>query len=610
MRKINSKFVTSFVSEAGSLLQNRDYFGFVELDKYAIYVIADGIDNEVDMLGAKIAVASIISYFSESPSMRSSFLEQVLRRANEELINQSKNMRLKASVTIVVTDYVKIRYAQAGNTRFHLFREGFLREQSEDQSLTQQLVNEEKLPLDKVAKHQERNNLYCYLGQDERLNPFVSKKVKLKNGDIITLSTKGIWENIDLGELTDGVVEAKEPQEAVDHVEELILSKQPKELENYTFAAIFVDKTYENPKRKQKIKKIIMTAIPIILVVAIIFSVWYFRRKQRLDQISSMNYYIESGHSYIEDMNFIRAKEEYKAALDIAKKLKLDQKRDYIDSYYRLAETIIKADELLYDGKYENALDDYLSAQERAYYADHLAKDYIIQQLDKVNGFIKVLELIQQGDQKRDFDDLHGARLDYQEAKNMATALYFREARQEAQEKLNQIYEEQKTREQEAAKEAQEAMAQAEEEEKEAALAQKESMEIQMNAIEMTKKGDVSYRIGSYQDAKMYYTMAQELYRQVNQTRLARELEEKIQLTEQMITQQTKSQARAQQYVADAMEMAEAGNLNDARLLYLFARDIYEAAEIEEEVKRIDEKIRAIEALIEERNGESPQVRQ
>lgn len=45
MRKENSKFNTKFISEAGGELKNIDYFTFVGLDKYACYVIADGIGN-------------------------------------------------------------------------------------------------------------------------------------------------------------------------------------------------------------------------------------------------------------------------------------------------------------------------------------------------------------------------------------------------------------------------------------------------------------------------------------------------------------------------------------------------------------------------------------
>ena len=43
MRKENASFETKFISEAGSYLNNADYFAFVELKDYACYVIADGI---------------------------------------------------------------------------------------------------------------------------------------------------------------------------------------------------------------------------------------------------------------------------------------------------------------------------------------------------------------------------------------------------------------------------------------------------------------------------------------------------------------------------------------------------------------------------------------
>ena len=47
MRKQNSVFKTAFTSEADKNLKNTDSFGYVELDKYACYVIADGIDDQV-----------------------------------------------------------------------------------------------------------------------------------------------------------------------------------------------------------------------------------------------------------------------------------------------------------------------------------------------------------------------------------------------------------------------------------------------------------------------------------------------------------------------------------------------------------------------------------
>ena len=115
MRKQNSEFLTAFTSEASRKIKNTDYFGFVELDKFACYVIADGIDDDVDAISAKLTVDTVVSAFMESPSMSKRAVRRYLRAANRALLTAHSKMRLKASVTVLVTNYVKLRYGQAGN---------------------------------------------------------------------------------------------------------------------------------------------------------------------------------------------------------------------------------------------------------------------------------------------------------------------------------------------------------------------------------------------------------------------------------------------------------------------------------------------------------------
>ena len=69
MRKQNSDFEARFISEEGSRLKNRDYFGYVELDEFACYVIADGITEITDIESARLAIETVILSFQEKPSM-------------------------------------------------------------------------------------------------------------------------------------------------------------------------------------------------------------------------------------------------------------------------------------------------------------------------------------------------------------------------------------------------------------------------------------------------------------------------------------------------------------------------------------------------------------
>ena len=46
MRKLNSQFITTFVSEAGLNGQNGTYYGFVEMDRYYCMAVAEGYDGD------------------------------------------------------------------------------------------------------------------------------------------------------------------------------------------------------------------------------------------------------------------------------------------------------------------------------------------------------------------------------------------------------------------------------------------------------------------------------------------------------------------------------------------------------------------------------------
>jgi len=268
MRRSNVKFNTAFISEPGSFIRNKDYFAFAEMDNFACYFMADGIDDDLEQESAKIAVDSMIRQFSENPSMEKREIQGWLETANKELVARSKSMRLKASITVFVTDYAFMMFGMTGNTRLYLFREGNLIHRSIDQSLSSNLVEGGKLSTAKIASHLERHNLYCYLGQQEGFNAEVSGRIKLVDGDKITMLTRGIWENIDIGEMTDAVKDAQDPQKVLNNVVSLLLSRKPFNLDNYTLATIFIDKAYQvSSLHKALARKIVIAMLPVLIMM-------------------------------------------------------------------------------------------------------------------------------------------------------------------------------------------------------------------------------------------------------------------------------------------------------------------------------------------------------
>ena len=62
---------------------------------------------------------------------------------------------------------------------------------------------------EEISCHEERNNLTNYLGQARGFKPFVSKKYKLMDKDVIVLCTVGFWENIYSVDMMKALKDAK-----------------------------------------------------------------------------------------------------------------------------------------------------------------------------------------------------------------------------------------------------------------------------------------------------------------------------------------------------------------------------------------------------------------
>lgn len=589
MRKQNSEFKTAFTSEADCDLKNTDFFGFVELDDYACYVVADGIDDQMDAVSARLAVAAAISAFSEAPSMGKRALRTCLRAANNALIQETGSKRkLKASVIIVVTDYVKLRYGQAGNVRLRLYRNGFIKYQSMDQSLTLDMVKEEKVEPDKVAIHEERNNLYAYLGQEKEFHPYISKKIKLANTDAIALYTRGIWENIDEGELCDVYAEASnEPQELVDNVEEMLLSRQPQDLGKYTFVTLFVNKVFIDPNKKRRIRRVVMVIaiILIVIIVAIVvLTILHNRRVKKREQM-------EAGYldtiEYIQIDNYVRAQECCEDALDLAEDLKDRTMMKELGDYKKLIESVLAAQEHMDAQRYTDAQKAYREAAVRSVYVDSLGLDYINDRLALTADYITIYDLISLGDTLALNLQYDKAEEKYLEAKAVAGKIYFDDGRKSAIDALEKLYADQK-----AEKEAEEAD-------------RKEQLDQQTAGANYMVQGDVAFAQGDYEGAKVYYLSAQQMYSEMDDQTQRLAAEEKLQITVDKIAERDQIEEEAQGYVQEAEEAASEEEFVSAKKYYLLAKDVYASLKMDDKVEEIARKMERLDIKIEKQEEET-----
>ena len=586
MRKQNAEFKTAFTSEANAL-KNTDYFGFVELDRYACYVIADGIDDQVDGISAKLAVSAAIAAFSEAPAISRKGMLTCLRAANRALLKAKSKMKLKASILIIITDYAKLRYGHAGNIRLRLYRDGFLKYQSVDQSLSMDLAASGQIPPDKVASHEERNNLYTCLGQEKEFNPIISGKIKLTNSDAIALYTRGIWEHIDEGEIKEVFTDATDdPEKTVNDLEDMLLSRQPAGLTKYTLAVIFANKVYVDPGKKRKIRKIILTVIPIFAIVAVLTIVLIVRYNNKQDKIQDMKTAYLKSIEYIQSDNFVRAEEECKNALKLASQVKDKKMEKELSDYQILIETILSADEALDGKKYADASKLFQEAAKRVRYVDNLGKDYVFDRLDLISDYISVYDLIGLGDTLALNLSYDKAEEKYLEAKALSGKIYFDEGRTSAMSALEKLYADQKGIKEAEAEEA------------------KEQAEKQEAAANYMSLGDKAFTQGDYESAKVHYLSAKQKFELLGDEIQASAAEEKAEAANSKIEQQQVLDREADGYMDQAAAAASKEDYTSAKKYYLLAKDIYAALKIQDKVDQIARKMEVLDIKEQEKEKE------
>lgn len=599
MRRENAGFRTAFVSEEGTKLLNRDYFAYVEMDDYACYVAADSLDDEKDENSAQIVVECILREFTEHPAMHSFSLKKMVRKAHRELIGNKQGLRLRASVAVVVTNYVKCRYLTVGNTRFALLRNDRILYESKDQSLTENLVERETIPRDKAALHEERNNLYSYLGQvNGRMQIQVSRKRKLVNGDVLLLYTRGIWENCDYVDLKDAAKEVSTPQEMADNLEELILSGQKEELDNYTLAVTFVDKVYLNPKKRWTLKKVLAVVIPVMIVLLILGITLFVRFRIRSGQKRDMLQHMDNAAQYTTYDNYAPAAEEYKQAGELAKKLKDKERQEEAENRRLLVEQILLADQAMEDGDYNKALELYEKALELSGQCGGTGSEHIREQLDKIGKYQELYELLESAENKETYGDYAGAAELYKKAKGIASGLYDQDARKEALDKQRAAEETLEKLRQEQMAELEEKIRKSIEDEKVAQeLADQELMNDKKNALELESKGNELMNQEDYVSAIPYFETAMSMYGNLGMEERAAVLAEQIEACRKLAEEAKRKAAEEAEKQSEADKAAEDAKAaaDEARQAMQDMKDAEKDKALEEAKKAAEEAKKAAE---------------
>lgn len=607
MRRLNSQFTTKYISEAGTRAENKDYFGFVEMDNVACWVIAEGYDKDTTISSAKLAVDTVISEFTKKPSLSKRTIKRCIKEANRQLKLQSSKFHLKASILVVVSNYTKLRYAVCGNCRFHIFRGSNILEKSHDTSLYQEMIQQQEIVDDGEKGIEESRNLLQYLGKQGHLKIKVSKKKKLQNEDILLMTTWGLWEKITTVEMLDTLEDAKDAESYIDDLQDLFLSKQTNTVNNHTIATVFIGKTFQEKNYTQKIIKIaIMILIPVLIIAAITGFVNWKAEKKRKEIIATVEKIENRGDSYIAEEDFDRALREYENAVEQSEELKkkTGKKGKQNTAIKERLEVKQKTTEYLTDGEeayssqdYENAQKSYNKALKEAKnnmdFYDLLDKDSIKQKQDFCQDAKYISSLIDLADAQAELADYIVAAQNYSEAKQIAAEngdntaindinLKIKEMQSKMTEEMKQQIEQQQAEEEKAKQQQQE---------QEEAL--KQQIETDGAAIEL--EADALLAEGNTETAKQYYQQAMQMYKDAGVIEKASLVQKKIIDADATAKQQQNDvkTAEGDAYVLNGDNFLLENKFAEAIEEYKKAKDIYSQVKNTDKMAEIIEKISA-----------------
>lgn len=142
-----------------------------------------------------------------------------LRAANRAILQRgAADPRLAGmgtTVTAALCDGERLHVLHVGDSRAYLFRDGSLRQLTEDHTLVQRMVREGRLTPEEAERHPQRSILTRALGVEGEVEPD-RVTVPLRPGDRVLLCTDGLTGMVDAARIEQVLRDEPDPQRAAD----------------------------------------------------------------------------------------------------------------------------------------------------------------------------------------------------------------------------------------------------------------------------------------------------------------------------------------------------------------------------------------------------------
>ena len=603
MRKNEAKFTTVFFSEAGTKNKNNDYFGYVQLDNYAIWAVADGFDEEEGAdLAARLAVKSAIEYFMLYPKFNTEIISEIISYVNlkvrEKQAETERYSLMHTSFLVVISNYNALLYGNIGNARFYHLRNGYVLSQSSDDTVSQLLVEEGALNTGDLKYHRQRNDLLQAIGDYGKIKPNILKTpITLQEKDVFCLTTMGFWENVDEKEMEVELSRYDESRKWLVSLEKKVMATLRDDVENYTFAAVSIEAVaVPLPMEKDNRKFFIKIAIAVILSIIIILTLTLWQVKKRKDIMNKVIAYEQQADEELIKKNFDNSVKELELVIGEYEKLKpksrgvigfflnADARRKEMDKKIEETKSKIKdteklkkvfsdireGNELFNSGNYEEASKKYQEAkyslEQNTYKRDEVNTEEV---LSEINSRIEATSKLKEAKNLEITGDTAFTSGNYNLAKEnykMASDIYLANGRADyvssMEEKIREINEKEK--------------------------------QSYNGALLAENRGDVLSHSDADMSREAYY-QARETYQILGDTVKSQEIDTKIQ---ELNSRQMAKLQTANNMVQEGLNQITANNPSEALTLLTKARTMYQELKDSNNVNNVDKFINQTQEFI------------
>lgn len=236
--------LTAKYTDIGGREINEDSCGIFVKDGCICAVVADGVGGHGGGdQASRFAVAMIEAFYNESAEHfpTEHILEWFQRINNEVCRHQTKECKMRTTLSVLFVDDNSSYWAYVGDSRLYHFENNRLVKMSVDHSVSQMAVFSGEITQEEVRHHADRNKLVRAIGNSEEIKAELSDMYDVTCGDhAFLICSDGFWEYVVEDEMEETLKESQNPVQWISKMSNIVKEKAPENNDNNTAVAVWV----------------------------------------------------------------------------------------------------------------------------------------------------------------------------------------------------------------------------------------------------------------------------------------------------------------------------------------------------------------------------------